>query len=79
MRNPNPLAIRFHTAVAIGPQPGGFQLGECLALSKMNWNNTRFDRLLPITLRAAKQVGSILKYPEGESTKKISPAYRLYM
>jgi hypothetical protein len=52
---------------------------ECLALSKMNWNNTRFDGLLPITLRAAKQVGSILKYLEGESAKKISPAYRFYM
>ena len=52
---------------------------ECLALSKMNWNNTRFDGLLPITLRAAKQVGSILKYLEGESSNKISPAYRFYM
>lgn len=52
---------------------------ECLALSKMNWNNTRFDGLLPITLRAAKQVGRILKYLEGESDKKISPAYRFYM
>jgi hypothetical protein len=52
---------------------------ECLALSKMNWNNTRFDGLLPITLRAAKQVGKILKYLEGESTRKISPAYRFYM
>lgn len=52
---------------------------ECLALSKMNWNNTRFDGLLPITLRAARQVGKILKYLEGETNGKISPAYRFYM
>jgi hypothetical protein len=45
----------------------------------MNWNNTRFDGLLPITLRAARQVGRILKYLEGTSSKKISPAYRFYM
>ena len=28
----------------------------------MNWNNTQFDGLEPITVRAARQVGSILKY-----------------
>jgi len=35
---------------------------EALALTKMNWNNTQFDSALPITLRAARQVGGILKY-----------------
>lgn len=35
---------------------------EILALTKMNWNNTQFDRGEPITIRAAKQVGQILKY-----------------
>lgn len=52
---------------------------ECLELSKMNWNNTRFDGHLPITLRAARQVGSILKYLENEDTSKLSPHYRFYM
>lgn len=52
---------------------------ECLALTKMNWNNTRFDGQLPITLRAARQVGTILKYLEGEDTRKVSQAYRFYM
>jgi hypothetical protein len=35
---------------------------EILALTKMNWNNTQFDGREPITVRAARQVGSILKY-----------------
>lgn len=53
---------------------------ECIALTKMNWNNTRFDGGLPITIRAAKQVGKILKYLEGENTTTgISPSYRFYM
>jgi hypothetical protein len=52
---------------------------ECMALSKMNWNNTRFDGQFPITLRAARQVGLILKYLEGADTDKISPSYRFYM
>ena len=52
---------------------------ECLALSKMNWNNTRFDGQLPITLRAARQVGLILKYLEDADTSKLSQSYRFYM
>tara|TARA_R110002049_G_scaffold4601_5_gene32539 strand:+ start:747021 stop:748475 length:1455 start_codon:yes stop_codon:yes gene_type:complete len=35
---------------------------EILALTKMNWNDTQFDGGLPITIRAARQVGDILKY-----------------
>jgi len=35
---------------------------EILALTKMNWNNTQLDNSLPITIKAAKQVGEILKY-----------------
>jgi hypothetical protein len=52
---------------------------ECLELTKMNWNNTRFDGQLPITLRAARQVGKILKYLDGEDTSKVSQSYRFYM
>ncbi|SRR6266478_76537 len=52
---------------------------ECMELTKMNWNNTRFDGQLPITLRAARQVGKILKYLEGEDTSKLSQSYRYYM
>ena len=40
---------------------------EILALTKMNWNNTQLDNAMPITIKAARQVGDILKYvKEGE-------------
>jgi hypothetical protein len=47
----------------------------------MNWNNTQFDGALPITMKAAmkaaRQVGDILKYvPDGQT---IDPRYRFYM
>jgi hypothetical protein len=35
---------------------------ETLALTKMNWNSTQFDGLLPITIRAARSVARILKH-----------------
>ncbi len=37
---------------------------EMLALSKLNWNNTQFDGGEPITVRAARRVGDILKHVE---------------
>lgn len=54
-----------------------FLAGEILALTKMNWNNTQFDRFDPITIRAARQVGNVLKYL-GESDR-YEPYYRFYM
>ena len=55
---PHPLRFRsYHLS-----QPAVFAAQELLALSKMNWNNTQFDGLEPISIRAARQVGSILKY-----------------
>jgi hypothetical protein len=48
---------------------------EILALTKMNWNNTQFDGGQPITLHAARQVGSILKH----LGKEFEPYYRFYM
>lgn len=50
---------------------------EILALTKMNWNNTQFDSALPITLRAAKQVGAILKYVSEQPA--IASSYAYYM
>lgn len=55
---PRPLDIRYERI----EQSPDFLTREILALSKMNWNNTQFDGSEPITLRAARQVGSILKY-----------------
>jgi argonaute-like protein implicated in RNA metabolism and viral defense len=58
MRMPRPLLLRPHACdTAIG------DLGaEILALTKMNWNSTQFDQRLPIPIRAARQVGRVLKY-----------------
>src|SRR5262249_54149297 len=35
---------------------------ETLALTKMNWNSTQFDGSLPITIRAGRLVGRVLKH-----------------
>lgn len=54
------------------------QLGrEMLSLSKLNWNNTQFDGGEPITVRAARRVGDILKcVAEGG---KVQPTFRFFM
>jgi hypothetical protein len=70
---PRPLLFRCD----LTEQTPEFLAREILALTKMNWNNTQFDRGEPITIRAARQVGEILKYvpPDGE----IARSYRFYM
>lgn len=50
---------------------------EILALTKMNWNNTQFDAAFPITIKAARQVGAILKYLD--ATSPIQAGYAFYM
>jgi hypothetical protein len=39
---------------------------ETLALTKMNWNDTRLDGREPITLRSSKQVGQVLRFTAPE-------------
>jgi len=71
---PNPLLL--HAQRRDTPD-WNLLLKETLALTKMNWNGTQFDGALPITLKAARQVGDILKYvPEGTTP---DPRYRFYM
>ena len=50
---------------------------EVLALSKMNWNSTRFDGRVPVTLRTARQVADIIKHLPPDSY--IEPTYAYYM
>jgi hypothetical protein len=50
---------------------------EVLSLTKMNWNNTQFDNSLPITIKAARQVGGILKY--ALDLPKVASSYSYYM
>lgn len=70
---PRPLLIRCERT----EQTPKFLAQEILALTKMNWNNTQFDGGDPITIRAARQVGAILKYVPNNSG--IASAYRYYM
>ncbi|RYF87462.1 MAG: hypothetical protein EON98_00375 [Chitinophagaceae bacterium] len=50
---------------------------EVLALTKMNWNNTQFDRRNPITIECARNVGSILKYLDDDDEMQLR--YSFYM
>ena len=50
---------------------------EIFALSKLNWNNTEFDGGEPITVRAARRVGDILKCVPKEGP--VQPSFRFFM
>jgi hypothetical protein len=50
---------------------------ELLALSKLNWNNTQFDGGEPITVRAARRVGDILKCIPHEGV--VQPSFRFFI
>lgn len=55
---PKPVLLRAQTA-----DTSALSLArEVLSLTKMNWNNTQFDGSLPITIRASRQVGKLLRY-----------------
>jgi hypothetical protein len=49
---------------------------EVLALTKVNWNTTQFDQKLPAPIKAAREVGRILKHVEYGTP--ISPDFRKY-
>jgi hypothetical protein len=70
---PRPLDVRYECT----EQPQDELARELLALTKMNWNNTQFDGAEPITLRAARQVGSILKYVAQDEA--VHSRYSFYM
>ena len=70
---PRPVGIRLDDV-----QSGRTTLAsEILALSKQNWNNTQFDGGWPITIRAARQVGDILKHVGDEDP--LPAGYAFYM
>jgi hypothetical protein len=49
---------------------------ELVGLSKLNFNNTQFDTGDPITVRAARRVGDILKHVPGG--KKVNSRFRYF-
>lgn len=72
-----PRTLKFKKEV--GHRPLKQLAKETLSLTKMNWNSTGFDELYPITLRASRQVGSILRYLEDAADEDIKQFYRFYM
>jgi hypothetical protein len=49
---------------------------DVLALTKVNWNTTQFDQKLPAPIKAAREVGRILKHIEFGMA--VSPDFRKY-
>jgi hypothetical protein len=71
LRVPQPILLRPHSC----DTPISELASEVLALTKMSWNSTQFDQASPIPIRAARQVGRVLKYvPFGQIEQ---PDYRL--
>lgn len=63
MRVPRPIMLRPYSL----DTPMSDVAKDVLALTKMNWNTTQFDGALPIPIRAARQVGKVLKHvPVGQ-------------
>lgn len=58
MRVPTPLQLRPHECETTLADLAA----EILALTKLNWNSTQFDQKLPIPIRAAKEVGRVLRH-----------------
>lgn len=70
---PQPIEVEIHQAESAPIQI----CQEILALTKMNWNNTQFDRKYPITIECARSVGKIIKYLGTSNTPQAN--YRFYM
>lgn len=73
LRVPRPLLLVPHeNSDSSLPQLAG----EVLALTKVNWNTTQFDQKLPAPIKAARDVGRILKHIDFGIA--ISPDFRRY-
>jgi hypothetical protein len=70
---PRSLQVRYDRIAS----PRRDLLREVLLLTKMNWNNTQLDSSSPITLRAARQVGTILRYLGKDDP--LQHPYKFYM
>lgn len=70
---PSPLEVKL----AYYDESPNVICDEIIALTKMNWNNTQFDRKYPITIECARNVGEILKYLDTDD--KMQLKYSFYM
>lgn len=71
---PSPLRLADHVG---GDTPRVELLREVLALTKMNWNSSLMESLLPITIRFARLVGDILREVPDQETPR--PNYKFYV
>ena len=72
LRSPRPIMLRPYCT----DTPISDVARDVLALTKMNWNTTQFDGALPIPIRAARQVGKVLRHvPIGQREATEYPFY----
>jgi hypothetical protein len=70
---PTPVQITGH----VGDSSAKALLAEVLLMTKMNWNSARFAEKLPVTVRFANEVGTILQdFPDDYAPEA---RYALYM
>lgn len=72
---PQPLEIRIEES----DQSPDRICREILALTKLNWNNTRMDGKYPITILCARKVGEIMKYLPANFEPRHQISYSYYM
>jgi hypothetical protein len=70
---PQPLSILLEQS----EQSAERHAREILALTKLNWNNSRLDGREPITIRAARSIGTILRHVASDGV--IGGRYAFYM
>lgn len=70
---PQPLGVTLQQSELSAEQ----HAREILALTKLNWNNSRLDGREPITMRAARSIGTILRHVGDEDT--VGARYAFYM
>ena len=70
---PQPLSIVLEQSEQSAEQ----HAREILALTKLNWNNSRLDGREPITMRAARSIGTILRHVANDGT--VGARYAFYM
>lgn len=70
---PNPIQIRLFQHDESPEKIAN----EILGLTKMNWNNTQFDRKFPITIDCSRKVGDIMKYLDESEDPQVR--YSFYM
>jgi len=70
---PSPIEVRLYDY----DESPNVICDEIISLTKMNWNNTQFDRRNPITIECARKVGDILKYLEEGDEMELK--YSFYM